>query len=317
MEIQFVSQRDEGLAEEEQAVTVNQIMLTLEKFQQSEGIEASKQICLIQSHYFPGEMHDCFAQRGLGDYVSRELPVGVSLTIPRCGGRVFCGLRDKSLDSLYFVSQLFSFMACVDAKFEVVLGKGDYEITTQFTGLIPENVSAVWVNNKNCLHRKIRYLPMGRDFRSKKFHAVVRPTSKKSILLYCNFSVNTHPSRGVLRDRLNDLRFATVEHMGEFLNYPMHREIFYEKISRSKFVLCPRGNAIDTFRLWDCLYLGAIPVVFKEAVFHEEIADLPILFLSSFEELCSLSEFDLAAIYDEMLDKCYAYHKLQLRYWLS
>jgi hypothetical protein len=30
---------------------------------------------------------------------------------------------------------------------------------------------------------------------------------------------------------------------------------------RYKYVICPRGNGIDTHRVWEALYLGVVPVV--------------------------------------------------------
>lgn len=50
------------------------------------------------------------------------------------------------------------------------------------------------------------------------------------------------------------------------------------------YVICPRGNGIDTHRLWETLYLGRIPVVLKcpNTKYYE---DLPILQVNSWNEL--------------------------------
>lgn len=88
-------------------------------------------------------------------------------------------------------------------------------------------------------------------------------------------------------------------------------------MSESKFTICPRGNGIDTFRLWDSLYLGAIPIVVKEAVFHQYLDDLPILFLDSYEDFAKLNREFLVENYQNMLRKKYNYNKLLLSYWIN
>lgn len=45
----------------------------------------------------------------------------------------------------------------------------------------------------------------------------------------------------------------------------------------SKFVLCPRGNGIDTHRFWEAVYLGAIPVVETATPFCSWSESIPML----------------------------------------
>lgn len=39
------------------------------------------------------------------------------------------------------------------------------------------------------------------------------------------------------------------------------KQEFYELIASHQYVLCPAGNGIDTYRLWETLYLGSTPVL--------------------------------------------------------
>ena len=114
-----------------------------------------------------------------------------------------------------------------------------------------------------------------------------------------------------------NIGFAKFDHMGKFLKYSISREEFYEKLLLSKFAVCPRGNAIDTFRLWDCLYLGVIPIVVKEAIFHEMLIDLPILFIDKPEDFGLLTESRLEEVYLNMLETEWNYEKLRLSFWMS
>jgi hypothetical protein len=37
-------------------------------------------------------------------------------------------------------------------------------------------------------------------------------------------------------------------------------ERYYDTLARYAFVLAPPANAFDTFRTWECLAVGAVPV---------------------------------------------------------
>ena len=63
---------------------------------------------------------------------------------------------------------------------------------------------------------------------------------------------------------------------------------YLDNIYNHRFVLCPEGNGIDTHRLWECLYMGTIPIVKanKNVRFYE---DLPILMVNEWKILQRLS----------------------------
>jgi hypothetical protein len=49
-------------------------------------------------------------------------------------------------------------------------------------------------------------------------------------------------------------------------------------------VICPRGNGIDTHRVWEALYLGVVPVVQRSSL-DALYGPLPVLIIESFENL--------------------------------
>ena len=60
----------------------------------------------------------------------------------------------------------------------------------------------------------------------------------------------------------------------------------YGQILTSKFVLCPPGLGPDSYRIWEVLYLGAIPVVERtRGGWDDLLVDLPVLLVDSFEEV--------------------------------
>ena len=157
---------------------------------------------------------------------------------------------------------------------------------------------------------------MGRDFRNMKEYSKDFNISKKKILCYSNFSLDTHPVRQLIYDLIKNKDFITFEHMGENLKYPISRKSFLDVLATSKYCICPRGNALDTFRFWDCLYMGVIPIVVKEKI-HKELTNLPILFLKSEKDFNSLTKKFLEEKYKYFLNKKYNYNLLKMSFWFN
>lgn len=59
---------------------------------------------------------------------------------------------------------------------------------------------------------------------------------------------------------------------------------YCHELKRHRYVLCPRGAGYDSHRLWEALYLGAIPVLIRSRVM-ERFADLPALWLHDWSQL--------------------------------
>lgn len=91
---------------------------------------------------------------------------------------------------------------------------------------------------------------------------------------------------------------------------------FFESVTRSRFVLCPSGLGWDTTRLWETLMLGSIPIVEYSEGWHTVLDDLPVLFVTNFEEVTPAL---LAAAHPEILSQCerFDYGKLTKQWWVS
>lgn len=55
-------------------------------------------------------------------------------------------------------------------------------------------------------------------------------------------------------------------------------------LSTYAFCLCPRGNGIDTHRIWEALYMGCIPIV-KRCTTYEYLQGLPVLFVDDWHDI--------------------------------
>ena len=72
-------------------------------------------------------------------------------------------------------------------------------------------------------------------------------------------------------------------------DHGQNRETFmfahYKDIAQAKFVLCPSGLGFDTYRLWESMILGSIPVVESNAGFDRTYASLPVLVVRNYTDL--------------------------------
>ena len=300
--------------------------LTLREFQESPGIPIDEQIVLINNRkIFDGFLPYRFPlkRKRTLSLVGEFCRFGKSLfSLAGLGklrsNKIFIGYYDSSFDSLNILTDLFEqIKKFPETRFEILIGKGDYAVEQDLADRTPENVDRIFLNNLNLSDSRFHYLPMGRDFRSIDVFKNRQPVSDKSTLCYCNFSVNTHPARQQVLEMVEDKSFIVKQHLGQFLNYSVTREEFFDALGASKFCICPRGNAYDTFRMWDALYSGTIPIVVREAVFHKLLDDLPILFLNSYDDFKNLSAETLESSYEQMLDRKFNFEKLTASYWLN
>ena len=60
---------------------------------------------------------------------------------------------------------------------------------------------------------------------------------------------------------------------------------YYTQMRCSRFVLCPSGLGWDTYRLWEALSLGAIPIVEDSPGWIRVLDDLPVVIVQTFEDV--------------------------------
>jgi hypothetical protein len=77
-------------------------------------------------------------------------------------------------------------------------------------------------------------------------------------LVYMNFNTsNNYAKRQPAYDALKDKPWVTVDMHPNGFKF----DNYLDNIYNHKFVVCPEGNGIDTHRIWECLYMGTIPIV--------------------------------------------------------
>lgn len=127
----------------------------------------------------------------------------------------------------------------------------------------------------------------------------------KKYLAYMNIAVQTFPSeRRVVFNHFIKNGFCRNESK-------IPHEPFLKTIAASTFVVSPRGNGLDTHRLWEALYLGSIPIV-KTSSIDGLYEGLPVLVVKDWTEV---TEDFLKQAEKEIREKPAHLEKLSIDYW--
>lgn len=126
-------------------------------------------------------------------------------------------------------------------------------------------------------------------------------------LCYMNFAPSTYPKeRPYVWDLFASKPWCAVSDVKSISSY-------LKDLSRSKFVLSPRGNGLDCHRTWEALLMGAIPIV-RSSSLDSLFADLPVLIVENWEVI---TESYLKEQYKRIKQKTYQLDKLFIGYWLK
>jgi hypothetical protein len=135
------------------------------------------------------------------------------------------------------------------------------------------------------------------------------PRSEKNLVLL-NFNDETYPVlRGAVRRLFSDKAFVS---NGAYAMDEAGYARYVADLRAHPFCLAPRGNGIDTHRLWEALYAGAIPITRKEPALRW-FQELPILFVDRWEEAADPDR--LRRMRDTFLAREWNLEKLTLSYW--
>jgi hypothetical protein len=129
--------------------------------------------------------------------------------------------------------------------------------------------------------------------------------NSKDFLVYKNYNLTTYGNRIGINLITNSNGIYMTPHKSQ--------EDYLRDISKSVFCICPPGNGIDCHRIWECLYLNCIPIVYDH-IHYKQFQDLPILLIDDWNavNLRFLEEAESA-----MTGRYYNLEKLDLSYWAN
>ncbi len=200
----------------------------------------------------------------------------------------------------------------------VTAGEARDQVTSKHLKYLDDDKIIAWFAvHLDCYteHPKLYPIPLGLYQDKRYYHprkklaqefAQLRQVPKEK-LLYSNFGdlKGLKPERAEIDELFEDADFCyTIKKRMPFLKY-------MKQMSEFRFSLSPRGYGPDTYRTWEALLVGSIPIVCTSQL-DRLYADLPILIIDDWKQVTK--EF-LEKKYTEMTKKKWSIEKLCIEYW--
>ena len=192
---------------------------------------------------------------------------------------------EKYVNSLMSRSDLLELCSTFpQMKFIIFTNLEDTPTDQYIFSSIPENVLCVSAVNALAHGGKVIPAPYGvqrkmsrLDTRIDQLKNAMGKNLDPPLQFYINHNDNSHPERVGLKDLFRN--WATVEEQRvDYTNFLLN-------LARHKFVLCPRGNAIDCHRNWEVLYMKRVPVMKRDSYLEELFKNYPVLFVDKYSDI--------------------------------
>lgn len=198
--------------------------------------------------------------------------------------------------------------------FVLITHNSDYTVGSKHLSILNNKKLIKWYGmNIDVRHKKLFSLPIGlanSQWQHGQIHVLEHVMNKtrdtpKSKLLYVNFTVDTNrkvriPVKKIFMDKGYD-----------FTHPNLTSEEYLFQLAEYKFAISPEGNGPDCHRIWECLYLGVIPIVTNTQALVQ-FKDLRILFVDDWNQI---SDDFLNEQYLQINSKTWNNQKLDVDYW--
>lgn len=152
------------------------------------------------------------------------------------------------------LSELLSKLYFKRHKYVLLVETGDRSLNP--VGYLPYNVHRIYSCSIDTWHPLYSYFPFG--ILQQQFNGISR--SEKIVTrdnkLFVAFNLQTYEHRERYLKNIKELPADFIA-----CHYPWNLNEFYDRLWTHKYTACPRGNAIDTYRKYEALHSGSIPVV--------------------------------------------------------
>lgn len=191
---------------------------------------------------------------------------------------------------------------------------------------IPRKIKKIYCHSVGYNIKGVNMIPLGRDWKNKNLFNIAdkyNRTNKKILCYYnCTLPPNVTHWYGLIRKYIYNICLTKSFIYTDYCN--IHPRVYTPEInlkylknlSDSKFMICPRGCGIDSYRMWDCIFMGCIPIVEKYDGYRQ-FEDLPILYIDTYKEIETFTEKFLEDKWEEMMGLDYNYDKLTMKYWIT
>lgn len=200
---------------------------------------------------------------------------------------------------------------------------GDNSIDKSVANLLDEKIIRFYAQDVIYAHVKITPIPIGIENLHFHVNGVVSlfsryrrsierraPVRKNRIFFF--FNIGTNPAERVPAKEyfLRQLSMDTVKGM-------LSPRFHLKTLMNYKFVASPPGNAIESCRTWEALYMKTVPIV-KDFVAMQYFATLglPIWVVNKWEEVGGCTEQELSIKYEYFMENA-NWQSLHMDFWIK
>ena len=175
-------------------------------------------------------------------------------------------INEEALTSVVFIeTHLMDFflenIKSDNNKYIAILHNSDDQITHESKILNVDKVVHIFAQNQNFFHQKVTPIPIGLENLHLRKSGMVRNLSYainvyvvRQPLIYYQFNIKTnYTERFKAKKYIEGHPFSRTTKRLRSLKY-------FLELKSYMFCLAPEGNGIDTHRMWECIYLGVIPI---------------------------------------------------------
>lgn len=194
---------------------------------------------------------------------------------------------------------------------KLITHEGDYSVNEKLFSQKPKCISKWYAQNVDYEHPDLIPIPIGlaNDYCNitLKYDKLIKVGTPQK-LLYINHRIDTYPKdRKWIYEYFENNQWCSVDTPNLTL------EKYKKQLDNHKFIICPRGNGIDTHRLWESLYHGIIPIV-ENNIHYKCLSDLPVVIVDSFKEV---NEDFLTYKFENFSNKVFNMRKLKVNWWID
>ena len=114
--------------------------------------------------------------------------------------------------------------------------------------------------------------------------------------LYVSHKEDSHEERMGIKELFRNNTWAIVDE-----NRVSYKD-FLTRLKQCKFMICPRGNAVDCHRNWEVLYMRRVPIMKRDPYLQELFKDYPVLWVDDFAEVTQTMLMDNYHLYEQAQD---------------
>ena len=114
--------------------------------------------------------------------------------------------------------------------------------------------------------------------------------------LYVSHKEDSHEERTGIKELFRNNTWAIVDE-----NRVSYKDFLF-RLKQCKFMICPRGNAVDCHRNWEVLYMRRVPVMKRDSYLEQLFKNYPVLWVDDFAEVTQTMLMDNYHLYEQAQD---------------